>query len=272
MRRKWWKQAVAAIVLAGVLIAAMSITVPDERAELTPIECGVRDLTAPILGAMTRAGNGLWSGVRSVFSLGRSAEMDELRQRIRDLEGELVSVEELRLENERLRELLNYRNEQDEHVLLLARVIGRDPGNWFETVRLNRGSADGVGTGMPVVLPSGLVGRVLDVSEHSSTVLLITDPQGGVGTLVQETRTPGVVKGNLDRAGHLVMSYLTREHTIEPGQAVVTSGFGGVFPDGIPVGRVVEVKNDPSGLTQSAEVVPMVDFNHLEEVYIIRTP
>lgn len=271
MRRKWWKQAVAAIVLAGVLIAAMSITVPDENRELTPVESGIRDLTAPILDAMSRAGGGLWSGVRSVFTLGRSAEIDELRERIRDLEGELVSVEELRLENERLRELLDYRNEQDNN-LLLARVIGRDPSNWFQAIRLNRGAADGIRTNMPVVLPSGLVGRVLDVAEHSSTVLLITDPQGGVGTLVQETRTPGVVKGNLDRTGHLVMSYLTREHTIEPGQAVVTSGLGEVFPSGIPVGRIIEVQNDPSGLTQTAEIVPMVDFNRLEEVYIILTP
>lgn len=271
MRRKWWKRAVAVLVLAGVLIAAMSITVPDEGRKLTPVESGIRDITAPVLDALTRAGEGLWSGARSALTFGYAREIDKLEQRIRDLEGELVAVEEIRLENERLHGLLDYRDSH-EHELLSARVIGRDPGNWFETVRLNRGSADGVRTDMPVVLPSGLVGRVLDAAEHCSTVLLITDPQGGVGALVQETRTPGVVKGSLDRSGHLIMSYLTREHTIRSGQVVVTSGLGGVFPSGIPVGRIVEVRDDSSGLTQSAEINPMADFNRLEEVYVILTP
>lgn len=261
----------AVVVLAGVLIAAMSITVPDEGRKLTTIEKGIRDATAPVLEALTRAGGGLWAGVRSTLTLGYAREIDELREHIRDLEGELAAAEELRQENKRLRGLLDYR-EANAYELLPARVVGRDPGNWFETVRLNRGAADGVRPEMPVVLPSGLVGRVLDAAEHSSTVLLITDPQGGVGALVQQTRTPGVVKGSLDRSGRLVMSYLTREHTLRPGQIVVTSGLGGVFPNGIPVGRIVKVRNDSSGLTQSAEIKPMADFNRLEEVYVILAP
>ncbi|MDA8097640.1 MAG: rod shape-determining protein MreC [Clostridia bacterium] len=268
MRRTWWKRILAAVTLVGVLIAAMFITVP-ERKELTVLESALRDVVAPVQTGLTFVSEEAFSRIRSVFTLGRSAETDELRKRIRNLEGELVSLEEFRLENERLRALLVYRDGQDQSRLLLARVVGRDPGNWFSTIRVNCGSEDGVRQDMVVVLPSGLVGRVLAVAEQTSDVLLITDARSGVGTLVQDTRLPGVVKGSLDRSGRLRMSYLTREEDVEPNQAVVTSGLGGVFPKGIPVGRVVSVSNDPSGLTRSAEVIPMVDFDHLEEVFII---
>ena len=268
MRRKWWKRILAAAVLIAVLIAAMFVTVP-ERKELTVLESALRDVVAPVQTGLTVVSEEALSRIRSVFTLGRSAETEELRERMRDLEGELVLLEEFRLENERLRALLEYRDSQDQSRLLLARVIGRDPGNWFSTIRLNRGAQDGVRQDAVVVLPSGLVGRVLAVAEHSSDVLLITDARSGVGTLVQDTRVPGVVKGSLDRSGHLHMSYLTREEHIVPNQAVVTSGLGGVFPKGIPVGRIVSVSNDPSGLTRSAQVVPMVDFDHLEEVFIV---
>ncbi|MEW6458238.1 MAG: rod shape-determining protein MreC [Bacillota bacterium] len=267
MKRSRIRKLLAAGILVLFLLVMMQLT-GSERAELTVLEAGLRDGSGFVQAGVTFAGNHVRDLFQRFFLFGGNPEVEELRRQVRDLEGEVVALREYRIQNERLQELLDYRNENGRYKMLVADVIGRNPGNWFGEVKVNRGANHGVERGMAVVLPAGLVGRVIAVAPNTADVLLITDPRSGVGAMVQEIRTPGVVKGVLDRTQPLRMFYLSRDAKVERGQYVVTSGLG-VVPKGIPVGRIISTRKDEAGLTQTAEVSSLVDFNHLEEVLII---
>jgi len=267
LKRSRIRKLLASGILVLFLLVMMQLT-GLERAELTVLETGLRDGSGFVQAGVTFAGNHVRDLFQSIFLFGGDPEVEELRRQIRDLEGEVVALREYRIQNQRLRELLDYRDENARYKMLVADVIGRNPGNWFGEVKVNRGANHGVERGMAVVLPAGLVGRVIAVAPNTSDVLLITDPRSGVGAMVQETRTPGVVKGVLDRTQPLRMFYLSRDAKVERGQYVVTSGLGEV-PKGIPVGCIISTEKDAAGLTQTAEVSPLVDFNRLEEVLII---
>ncbi len=152
---------------------------------------------------------------------------------------------------------------------LTASVVARDPGNWFGTVTLNKGFRDGVEEKMTVLTPKGLVGRVISVSARTCEVLLITDPRSGVGALVQDTRTPGIIEGTSGALGMTRMIHIPNDAPVEVGQAVMTSGLGIVFPKGIPVGEIADIRNESSGLFKSADIHPYTDLNRLEEVLIV---
>lgn len=199
------------------------------------------------------------------------AENDQLKAQLDANKGYLLELKEVQKENERLNELLEYKQaHQNQYEVALAEVIGRDPSNWYRTVIINIGSADGIQTDMPVVSALGLVGRVVAVTAHTSEVLLLLDNESAVGARILETRdTPGVVEGN-GQSDQLEMVHLSHDEAIVPGQTVITSGFSSIFPKGLPIGTVKEVNLEPNGLTQTAVIEPFSDFSRLEEVMVIR--
>ena len=145
--------------------------------------------------------------------------------------------------------------------------MGKDATNWFKTILIDRGSQAGLRRNFPVVAPDGLVGRVVEVTPYTAKVQLITDPVSASGGLLQRTRVTGIVSGNLG-AG-LKVRYLPLLADVAVGDEVVTSGMGGVFPKGIPVGRVVAVERKSGALFQEAVLQPKVDLGRLEEVLIL---
>jgi len=269
LRRARIRKALAGVILLGIIFAVMRLTA-GERTATMPLEGAVRDVLAPVQAGATQAGRIVYEGLGTFFSLGRAAKVEQLEKQVRQLEGKIAELKEYKAENERLRRLLAFREEtRGRYELLAADVIARDPGNWFGTITIDRGAADGVRPYMPVLLPEGLVGRVLRVSQHTAEVLLITDPRSGVGGAVQETRTPGVLRGIVNSYGQLRMTYLAKDAPVEKGHTVVTSGLGGAFPGGIPVGKITAVRPEPTGVTKEALVEPLVNFSHLEEVLIM---
>ena len=171
----------------------------------------------------------------------------------------------------RLRELLAYKQAAQQFDLLAARVIGRDAALWTSTIVVDRGSKDGVRENMPVVTGKGLVGRVTEVAPLSSKVQLILDVRSSVGTLVQrtESRVTGIVTGTMDNPYMPQMVNIPRNADVQDGDAVVTSGFGGIYPKGIPVGCIVSQHSDDTGLLKVAIIETAVDFQRLEDVAII---
>jgi len=258
------------VVLIAMALWAMRVTYM-ERARLTPLEIALKDTLAPIQGEFSRMGRQVSESVFLIFSIGEiSAQNESLKRKVAQLEGELVRLQELEYENERLRRLLDFKsNMHGGYELVTAAVIARDPGNWFGTITLNKGSRDNIKKNMPVLTPCGLVGRVMAVSNNAAEVLLITDPRSGVGALIQENRVPGVVEGVANSSGYIRMIHIREDAPVEKGQTVVTSGMGGSFPKGIPVGTVVDVRKVASGLLKEALLRPFVDFNRLEEVFIL---
>jgi len=258
------------VVVFGLLL--LIVFTGEGREQLTPVEDALLALFAPAQTAFASAGQKIQSFFDAIVSFYElKAENDILRKRIAFLEQQLVRFQELQKENYRYRQLLEFK-EKSSYQMMAAEVIARDPSQWFGTVTINRGYMDGVKQEMVVVTERGLVGIISTVSPHSSQVLLITDPRLAVSALIQRTRDPGtvgIVESFSEDPAYLKISYLPPEAKIQPGDVVITSGLGGVFPKGLVIGTIKEVLPDPSGMILSALIEPRVNFNRLEEVLII---
>lgn len=259
-------------LLIGITLVVMRLT-NLERAQASPMESAMNEGLAPVQGLLMGVTKNLRNGFDSLASLGRLSEENKaLEEKLANLQGQLYLQEELKQENARLKDLLQYQDQfKSNFQFKVAAVIGRDPGNWFGIVTLNRGSKDGIAKNMPVVTPLGLVGKVVAVSPNTSQLMLITDPRSGVGAMVQESRIPGVLEGITSGGGEARLIHVPKDTKLTKGQAIVTSGIGGTFPKGLPVGKIADVSNEPTGLFRTATVVPFADLHRLEEVLIITT-
>ncbi len=151
---------------------------------------------------------------------------------------------------------------------LTAQIIGKDPSIWSRTVVVDRGSNEGVRKGMPVVTDEGVVGQVMDTSPHFAKVLLATDPNSAIDALDQSTRVQGIIKGD----GHTFsMHYVLKNYIITEGDTIITSGVGGVFPKGLPIGKVSNITKSRRGMFQQITISPAVDFSTIEYLIIILT-
>jgi rod shape-determining protein MreC len=204
-----------------------------------------------------------------VFLVNVEKENRKLKKKVAELEAESHHMKEIRLANERLRNLLQFR-EKNPPSMVGAEVIGQDPSSWFKSVTIDKGEKDGVKQGMAVVSPTGIIGRILKTAPHYATVLLITDYNSAVDSIVQRTRAKAIVEGKGENRCQL--KYLLRTEEVAVGDAVVTSGLGGNFPKGLMVGEIKKVDKKGYGVFQYAELVPSVDFSELEEVFVVMEP
>jgi rod shape-determining protein MreC len=197
---------------------------------------------------------------------GLAAQNEELRDQLQELEAERNRLLEAQATNNRLRELLELRSQLSSQSIA-ATVIASSASTWFRSLILNKGSSDGVRKGMAVVSPTGVVGQVVAVTSGSAKVLLVTDPSSGVDVIVQRTRSRGIVSGSLDDGP--VMKYVQRSEDIQEGDRLVTSGLGGVFPKGLFVGTVDEVRKRSFGMFQYVGVSLAADLSRMEEVLVV---
>ena len=189
----------------------------------------------------------------------------ELEQENQELHSRLQQVQEISLQNERLRKLLAFVDDLD-RAALPAQIIGEDASNWARTIIIDKGTRAGLRTGLPVVAAQGVVGRIIKIAPGSSRVLLLTDASSAVAALIQRTRTRGIIRG---RGANLSIEYALRDDDIQVGDLLVTSGMGGVFPKGLPLGLVESVEKGQFGLFQQVKAAPTIDFSLLEEVMVI---
>lgn len=258
------------VILAIVLLAAfflLTVQVRNDRAVVSFVRQAILVTVAPFikLTALTVGGaSTVWHDYVDL----RNVREDNLRlqREATLLQRRIDQLEEQVLETQRLQGLLAMRESWRAN-FLAARVVGKDATNWFKTVLIDRGSGSGLRRNQPVVAPDGLVGRVVEVTPSTAKVQLITDPVSAAGALMQRTRVTGIVSGNLG-AG-LRIRYLPLLADVVVGDEVVTSGMGGVFPKGIPVGRVTAVERKSGALFQEASLQPKVDLGRLEEVLIL---
>ncbi|HEX7214163.1 MAG TPA: rod shape-determining protein MreC [Methylomirabilota bacterium] len=174
---------------------------------------------------------------------------------------------ETREENARLRRLLVLKNRLP-LATLAGEVIGREAGGWVRSLTVNRGRGDGIAQQTPVIVPDGLVGRVVQVHRGAAVIQLLNDPASTVGAVVLRTRTAGLVEG--DAGGTVRFKFMARDgSSVAPGDLVVTSGLGTLFPKGLPVGRVVKIEDKGSALFHFAVLAPAVDFSRVEEVLLL---
>ena len=183
-----------------------------------------------------------------------------------ELRAKLGALTELKLENERLTKLLDFRRATSME-LLAAKVIARDLSLDHTSIRINRGTKHGLKKLQGVITVEGVVGYVLKPDTDSSLVVVVTDRSSAIDAIVQRTRARGLVSGkNLSTCR---LRYLERADDVAPGDMIVTSGLQGYFPKGFPIGKLTSVRKTDFGISQEAELQPVVNPANIEEVFVV---
>lgn len=261
-------------ILIVVLISLFCIIFFSARGRFrAPIlNQAVSVVVTPFQSAISWVGSQLNYVTSNIWEIATVHQQNKmLRNEVEQLRIQNLHASEYDAENQRLRALLGYKQSATQFNLVAARVIGRESATWSSVIEINRGTRDGVDVDMAVVTEKGLVGHVIEAGPTSSKVELILDPRSSVGTLVQraDSRVAGIVEGDMDNPTMPRMVNIPKTADVDEGDVIVTSGFGGVYPKGLMVGTVSEMRNDEGGLLKIAILEPAVDFQRLEDVMVI---
>ena len=259
-------------LLVGNLII-MAVDARDADGGHKVLRVWTQTFATPLQSASSKASGATSGFFQQIWNFRSTAqENEQLKQRLAEVETELNSARQAAAETERLKGLLGL-NEQTTIKSIPARVIAKDPSIWFNTITINRGSSAGVEMNMPVVTAGGIVGRVITVSPWASQVMLITDEKAGAGAVVGQLGQSGAlgsVRGRADLGVALIeMRYVSGLEKVELGDNVMTTGQDGIYPPGLNVGRVVEVKNGTATQAHQILIQPGAQLDHLEEVAVL---
>lgn len=260
------------IVVAALLVLPLGVFFAHARSpeERTAVDRAVLAATRPVEKAMGWAVTGTlraWDGYVALRHAREEARL--LRQQVERLELDRQRWEQVQAENQRLERLLDFAGGTTERTLVGAHVVGvrLDPKG-LQLVTIDRGAAAGVRRMMPVVTAQGVVGRIHAVTAGTADVILVVDRNSAVAARVDRSRARATVRG-LGGTDLCRLDYALRADDLIEGDLLVTSGTDGVFPRGLPLGRVTRLRRQPYGLYQNADVVPAVDVTRLEEVLVI---
>jgi len=232
-----------------------------------PSEQLVIEIIAPFQKFINKTINiteGLWLKYFGLINIHN--ENMRMKRDLDSLKRENYLYQEALSTNQRLQQLLQFKNTTDQPVIA-AQVIGMDPTGWFQSVIIDKGKNAGIKLNMPVVNADGVVGKLVAVSYNYSKVLLIIDQNSAVDCIIQRSRDNGIVKGLSSKV--CTLDYVLKASDVHVGDIVVTSGLGGIFPKGIPVGEVIDVQDPAGELFKEIKIKPVVDFSKLEELLII---
>ena len=200
------------------------------------------------------------------------AKNQELQQQVDELTEENTILQQDKFELERLRELVKLDSEYSDYQKVGARIIGKDPGNWFDKFLIDKGTNDGLAVDMNIIAGGGLVGIITEVGPDYATVRSIIDDTTNVSAMIETTSDRCIVEGNLQlmNEGIIQFSELSdKENKVNAGDKVVTSIISSKYLPRILIGYVKEIVPDANNLTKSGTITPVVDFEHLEEVLVI---
>ena len=279
-----WRRLVFVIL---IIVSLALLTVSFRETETGPVHSVQRfaaGLLTPLQSWGARVAKPFQDGYtwfRTIWSAHKKA--DELQIQVQTLQGEVVQLEQAAEENQRLKGMLDIKDKgtyPSGTSFKVAHVIGKSPSRWEAWVLIDKGSADGLRLDLPVVgatpmagetlAGKGLVGKISKIAAHEAWVTLITDSTSSVAATIQGPRAEGMVEGSL--SGSLVMDYVDRDIKVDLKLVIVTSGFGEVYPAGIPIGIVANVGEEAVSPSKEIEVQPFVDFRVLEEVMVIVLP
>lgn len=239
-----------------------------ERARQSLPERLTHGAFAPLQKLVTGVADFAGGTVKTIGELGRLHKDNEaLRRQVASIEAEKDELLFYRRENIRLRAALSYQ-ERRPLDLIPAEVIGYNPGNWLKSLTIDKGSKDGLRSDMPVISRRGLIGRLRAVRPGSADVLIVSDPRAPVAGVVERTREQVRVMGRPD--GLCTVTPYGRGVKLRVGDRVVTWKGSEYFPDGLVIGRIIEVERDSFGVSSQGIMQLSVDMSRLEDVYVIR--
>lgn len=257
------------IVLCVISILLLMFYIRE--GESGPIH-GVRSVVTTITSPVRYAGSVVaspFNALGNVFSnLTASQEtLSDLKAQNEELTARVAELSEAQETASRLESLLGLQSTYNLESTA-ARIIGESSDAWSRTVTIDKGSADGFAINMPVCNSAGVIGQIIEVSANTSTVRLITDENSGVSAMVQSTRAQGILQGQPD--GTLRLEYVTTDADVQEGDIIVTSGIGGVYPKGLPLGTVSTVVREENATYYTITVTPASsDTENNEEVLVI---
>jgi rod shape-determining protein MreC len=258
----------AIVLLGAIAVVCLLLLTLQMRGYTVLATDALAVVTTPIQSALARVNRsavGVWSTYQDWKNV--RAENRRLREEAQQLRVEALQVNETVEENRRLRRLLALKEAMPLETLS-GEIIAREWGGWVRSLTVNRGRSDHVTRLTAVIAPDGLIGRVVDVRPGSSVVQVLIDPASTVGAHAVRTRTAGIVEG--DPRGTMRFKYMARDGSgLQVGDLVVTSGSGGLFPRGIPIGRVRAIDDRGSALFHYAQLTPSVDFARIDEVLLV---
>lgn len=258
-------------VIVLCVISILLLTFYIREGESGPIH-GVRSVVTTITSPVRYAGSVVaspFNALGNVFSnLTASQEtLSDLKAQNEELTAQVAELSEAQETASRLESLLGLQSTYNLESTA-ARIIGESSDAWSRTVTIDKGSADGFAINMPVCNSAGVIGQIIEVSANTSTVRLITDENSGVSAMVQSTRAQGILQGQPD--GTLRLEYVTTDADVQEGDIIVTSGIGGVYPKGLPLGTVSTVVREENATYYTITVTPASsDTENNEEVLVI---
>jgi rod shape-determining protein MreC len=252
-------------------LAAMAVDARDTVTKQRMFRVWAQALFSPVQSVSSRAGGAGTGFIKRIINFNSTArENEELQQKLADAELELKNAREAAAENERLKGLLDLK-EKTGYERVTARVIARDSSVWFNTVIIDCGSSSGIELNMPVVTSGGIVGRVVALSPWTAQVMLLTDEKAAAGAVVGqlgESGALGSIRGKGD-TGLVEMRYVSGLQKVEPGDYVLTTGQDGIYPPGLNVGEVVEIKHGTATQPHQIFIRPGARLDQLEDVAVL---
>lgn len=256
------------IVLSVVSVLLLTFYLREgDAGPIHVVRSGVTTVTTPVrlLGSAVATP---FNAVGNIFGnlTASRASLDELESENEELTARVAELAEAQQTAERLEALLGLQSTYNLQSTA-ARIVGESSDAWTDTVTIDKGTADGLAVNMPVTNSAGVIGQIVEVSLNSATVRLVTDEQSGVSAMLQDTRAQGMVQGQPD--GTLRMEYVSVDADVKEGDIIITSGIGGVYPKGLPLGTVASVSKSSNDVYYTIIVNPASHAENNEEVLVI---
>lgn len=260
------------VLMTFLCISAILLTF-TQVVSVSPLREAASRVIVPFQNGINQIGtwmNGKLEGFQNVEEL--AAQNKELEHRVAELTEENTRLAQNQEELARLQELYQLDQSYSEYDKVAAQVISKDPGNWYDTFVINKGSADGIEKDMNVIANGGLVGLVVEVETNCATVRSIIDDSSSVSAMTASTSDTCIVSGDLRLMdeGKLAFSQMSTENAVAVGEQIVTSNISDKYLRGILIGYVSEVTEDSNHLTNTGYITPAVDFKHIQEVLVIK--
>lgn len=238
-----------------------------------PLRNSVSSTVTPVQSQISKIGNWFVDHISFLSNLSNiKKENDELRTRVEKLDAKVSQMEKEETELKRLRKLLDLSEKYSEYPSVGANVIGRGPGNWFDTIIIDKGTKDGIEEGMNVLSGDGLVGIVVEVQDRSSQIMSIINDESNVSAMSLKTSDICMVNGNEEtiEEGYIGIEDIDRNAKVAEGDEIITSNISSKYLAGLTIGKIKDIKLSDSKLSKTAKLEPAVDFKHLQEVLIIK--
>lgn len=260
------------LCIAALLLGLMTYVAVAAGTQTLPEQI-VNTVTYPFVTAANAISNGVNGFIDKLVNADTyKSQNDELRELVTQMYQRTTDYEELQKENEQLRDMLELsRKHEDFRFSEPCSIIARNANDIYGGFTINHGSSSGISLNDPVITSVGLIGRVTEIAPNYAKVSTLLSPQVNVGVYTMRTKTTGVLENDLASAGQkqCLMSNILKDADIEPGDVIVTSGKSGLFPEGLIVGTVKEVYDDPNGLSKHALIEPAEDCFTITSVYAV---